>query len=353
MPSRRTTLQSVCALLAGVGAGCIGSSGPSSDRIRWRERIRGRPLLAGETLYIMDRLTLHALSPTDGQTKWTVEYSESDFDQRLCLGSDIAVDGRRVYVPGCDGLRAFRRSDGENAWFVGSPLRAGVGVGDRRVYANADDLLAIDAASGDVDWRVSTGGERLTTPTATPDGVVFTNRVDGAVSAFDADGERRWQYRTDTETRSPAVVGDTVYVATSLEPGRSGRLVALNRADGSVRWTADTPSPKRGTRPVVDGDAVYLGCSGREHGTLVALDRTDGTERWSFTDGNSTVYQPAPAGDTVYAGSNDNNVYALSRGGELRWQVETNSVVGTVVAGDDLLYAANNERLFAIERAGD
>jgi outer membrane protein assembly factor BamB len=53
----------------------------------------------------------------------------------------------------------------------------------------------------------------------------------------------------------------------------------------------------------------------------------------------------------VYAGSNDNHVYAFSRTGEILWQLETNSVVGTVVAGENLLYAANNERLFAIDRS--
>ncbi len=299
----------------------------------------------------MGRLTLHALSPTDGSTRWTTEYSEGDFDQRLCLGSDIAVDDRRLYVPGCDGLRSLRRSDGERTWFVGSPLRQGVGVGDGRVYANADDLLAVDADSGDVVWRANTGGDRLTRPAATADGVVHTNRVDGVVTAFDRDGERRWHHRTDTETRSPTIAGETVYVATSTEPGRRGRLLALNRADGSIRWAVDTPSPKRGTRPVVDRDTVYLGCSGRDHGTLVALDRSDGAERWSFTDENSTVYEPAVTDETVYAGSNDDHVYAFSRTGDPEWQTETNGVVGSVVAGEELLYAATNERLLAIERS--
>jgi len=348
--SRRTTLHSFGVLFTGLGAGCIGSSGPSSDRIRWRKSIRGQPLLDGGTLYVMGRLTLHALSPTDGSTQWVTEYSENEFDQRLCLGSDIAVDGRRIYVPGCDGLRALRRSGGEQTWFVGSSLRQGVGVGDGRVYANAEDLLAIEADSGDIVWRADTGGDRLTKPAATADGVVFTNRVDGIVTAFDSDGDVRWQHRTDAETRSPTVADDTVYVATSTEPGTAGRLLALNRADGAVRWAVDTPSPKRGTRPVVDGDTVYLGCSGRDHGTLVALDRADGAERWVFTDENSTVYEPTVTDDMVYAGSNDNHVYALSRTGERRWQIETNSVVGTVVAGEDHLYAANNERLLAIER---
>lgn len=178
--SRRTALRLSGVLLAGVGAGCIGGPGPSSDRIRWRADVRGRPLLDGKTLYVMGRLTLHALSPTDGSTRWATEYSERDFEQRLCLDSNIAADGERVYVPGCDGLRAVGRSDGEQAWFVESSLRHGVGVADGRVYANAGALLAIDAARGDVVWQVPTGGDRLTRLAATADGVVLTNRVDGS-----------------------------------------------------------------------------------------------------------------------------------------------------------------------------
>jgi len=351
MVSRRTILQSVGVLLGGTGAGCIGQSGPTSDRVQWRKRIRGTPLLGDGSLYVLDRLTLYALSPTDGDEQWTVEYDEDEFDERRCLRSDLALDERRIYVPGCDGVRALRRSDGEQVWSVESPIRDRVATATGRVYANSDEQLAIDAETGAVDWRASIGGERLTSPAATDAVVVFTNRPDGVVAAFDPTGERRWTYRTETETRSPTVADDTVYVATSEVPGREGRLLALDVEDGTVRWAVDTPTLKRGTRPVVGADAVYLGCSGRDHGSLVARNRSDGAERWSFTDENSSVYEPAVADGMVYAGSNDDTLYAFSRSGELQWTVETNSTVGSVVAGDQVVYASNNERLFAVERA--
>lgn len=351
MVSRRTTLQSVATLLGGVGAGCLGQSGPSDNRIRWRKRIRGAPLLDEDTLYVLDHLTLYALSPTDGSERWSVSYDEDEFDERLCLNSDLAVDDQRIYVSACDGLRALRRSDGEQLWSVGAPLRSGVAVEDDRVYANGDDLLAIDAESGDVDWRASVGGERLTRPEATENVVVFTNRSDGVVIAFDPSGERRWTYHTETETRSPTIADGIAYIATTPDPGREGRLAALDLEDGTVQWAVDTPSPRRGTRPVVGTEAVYLGCTGRDHGSLVARSRADGSERWSFTDGNSGVYEPALSDGVVYAGSNDNNLYAFSRSGTRQWTVETNSTVGSVVTGDEFVYASNNERLFAVESA--
>ncbi|AXG07586.1 hypothetical protein DU500_14745 [Haloplanus rubicundus] len=347
MVSRRTTLRSAGLLLG--GAGCLGG-GPDADRVRWRKGISGGLALDGDDLFVLDYLTLHALSSADGERRWAIEYDDDDFERRLCLRSDIVADDRYVYLPGCDGLRALRRSDGERAWFVGSALRTGIGHAGGRVYANADDLLAIDAETGAVDWRVAVGGDRLASPAATEDGVVFVNRVDGVVAAFDADGEHRWTHRTDVETRSPTIRDGTVYVATSPDPGRAGRLLALDLADGAVRWAVDTPSPKRGTRPVADGDAVYLGCTGRDSGRLVSCSRTDGAERWTFADDNSTVYEPAVAGDRVYAGSNDDTLYALSRDGDLLWRVEMDSTVGSVAVDADRVYASSNERLVGVER---
>ena len=179
---------------------------------------------------------------------------------------------------------------------------------------------------------------------------MFANRPDGVVAAFDPDGDRRWAHRTGTETRSPTIADGTVYVGTAPGPGREARLLALDPEGGSERLAVDTPTPKRGTRPAVGQDAVYLGCSGRDTGRLVALDRSDGTERWRVTDDNSTVYQPVLADGTVYAGSNDDTLYACTTAGERQWTVETDSTVGAVVAGEELVYASNNGRLLAVER---
>ena len=168
MVSRRTTLRSGGLLLGGTGTGCLGIGGSDSGRIRWRKGVSGGLVLDGDGLFLLDYLTLHALSPADGERRWAVGYDEDDFERRLCLRSNIVADDRHVYVPGCDGLRALRRSDGERAWFVGSALRTGVGRAGGRVYANADDLLAIDAETGavgsvavDSDLVYASSNERL------------------------------------------------------------------------------------------------------------------------------------------------------------------------------------------------
>ncbi|WP_284014715.1 PQQ-binding-like beta-propeller repeat protein [Halobaculum litoreum] len=298
----------------------------------------------------MGNRQLDARSPADGRTQWRVGWDEDEFDEWGCLQRDLGIGDDLVYVAGCDGLRGLSRADGEREWITSMSLRSGVAVGPDRVYANGRDLIAVDPGSGEVDWRAPTIGARLTRPAVGRGTVVHTDRVDGVVTAFDTDGAQVWQHHTGTETRSPTVADDTVYVATADDPGRTGELLALDRRDGNVRWRADTTGTvKRGTRPVVGDERVFLGCNGTDAGRMIAVDKRDGTERWTFTDGNTTVYEPALADDSVYAGSNDNRVYALGRDGRLRWEFETDRTVGSVVAGDDLVFASSGA-LFALVR---
>lgn len=101
------------------------------------------------------RERLHALSAADGRTRWTAEWDEEEFEDPLCLQHALGADDEGVYVAGCDGIRALPRSDGEREWVADAALRSGVAVGPDRVYANGDDLLAVDVASGDIDWHAS------------------------------------------------------------------------------------------------------------------------------------------------------------------------------------------------------
>jgi outer membrane protein assembly factor BamB len=61
-----------------------------------------------------------------------------------------------------------------------------------------------------------------------------------------------------------------------------------------------------GSRPVVAGDIVYVG---NDDGNLYAA---DGSERWRFETGETVSSSPAVVDDTVYVGSRDGTLYAIS-----------------------------------------
>jgi hypothetical protein len=54
----------------------------------------------------MGRLRLLALSPADGQTRWTRGWAQDERDERFCLSRELGIHDERLYVAGCDGLRA-------------------------------------------------------------------------------------------------------------------------------------------------------------------------------------------------------------------------------------------------------
>ena len=89
---------------------------------------------------------------------------------------------------------------------------------------------------------------------------------------------------------------------------------------------------------------------------LTGCDGTGGTVLWEFETGDSVGSSPAIGSDgTVYVGSSDNKLYALSgKTGDKLWEFETGNVVwsspaigpdGTVYVGswDKKLYAINGK----------
>jgi outer membrane protein assembly factor BamB len=71
---------------------------------------------------------------------------------------------------------------------------------------------------------------------------------------------------------------------------------------------------------VVDG-TVYVGSA---DDTVYALSAADGTKQWDFGTGDAVTSSPAVVDGTVYVGSTDSNVYGLSAAeGTQRWNFRT------------------------------
>jgi eukaryotic-like serine/threonine-protein kinase len=63
-------------------------------------------------------------------------------------------------------------------------------------------------------------------------------------------------------------------------------------------------------------------------GFLAALDAQSGKEVWRLDAGDYVSCQPLVAGDTVYFGSSDFNVYALdAKTGRSKWTIRTDGQI--------------------------
>lgn len=178
---------------------------------------------------------------------------------------------------------------------------------DGVVYVGSNDfwLYALDARNGSKMWSYRTHGPISSSP-AVWNGAVFVASLDGYIYALDArTGAMKWRFRTEGERRFSA-------------PGIHGLIPA--------KEMMPDPFDLFISSPVIAGDTLYIGSG--DH-NVYALDAVRGTLRWRFTTGDVVHASPAVSGGTVYIGSWDRYFYALDAAtGAVRWRF---------ITGDDQL----------------
>jgi outer membrane protein assembly factor BamB len=175
---------------------------------------------------------VQAVSARDGKVRWT-------YDAKLAVPGDLVVSGDRVLL----GSRTY-------------------------------DLIALDAATGQEQWRHYYWFSWIESPPVVRDGVVYTGSSDAvSVYALDAaNGSLRWRTPVPGWSWARTAVNDGFVVAGTVgvgpSPGsRNGGLVALERGSGAVRWlyqkepSQDVIDAKKswgfGASPLIVDDIVY------------------------------------------------------------------------------------------------
>lgn len=410
--TRRRLLQAAGSSVIAFGAGC---SAPTADEVDNLETETGWSTFRGDrynTGYAPE------VDPVgrDPSVVWTFEAGD-DF-----WGSPVVADGR-VYVGNADHfLYAIDAETGDQEWAFEADHRieGTPAVADGTVYVASYDqsIYAIDAATGDLEWDLATGGLVRSSPKVVDGGVYigagchnlacqwYGENVEenGWVYALDADsGEVNWRFNTGVEVVStPAIGDDTVYIGCS-----DGHLYALDRATGDERWRYEATdliwsSPALGFETVfftdwdskvyavnarsgeerwtyrsfgsyisgstaIDEEAVYFGHTPanappdptRTNAEVFALDRETGEERWAYmTDALEIGSSPAITDDMLYIGGHSQvdeggtGIYALTKEGQRQWFFEVKERgVGTSPAIVDgvLYFGAADNNLYALE----
>lgn len=292
---------------------------------------------------------VYAVSANDGTEAWSHDVGGQVW------GTPAYHDGTVVIGSGPeDDQKAFTAFDlqtGEVRWE--QPLNANQlspAVHDGNAYFASGELVAVDIASGSMQWRQDVSGK---TSPAVLDGTVYvgsggarpTDSGAGRVFAFDAaDGSSVWRARIDekvTKRCHHTAAEGTVFVG-----GHQGTLFALDAADGEERWQFSVGDGILSSPAVVDGVA-YVGsghweAAGRH---VYALNVDDGSERWRFDAGTQVFSSPAVADGVVYVGDTGGTVIALDAAdGSLRWRASVGASVNAApVVLDGVLYAASRD----------
>lgn len=154
----------------------------------------------------------------------------------------------------------------------------------------------------------------------------------------------------------PGLQADGTTIYASVPPGQ---LSAIDTETGSRLWVYPT-EPESGV-PLVftkvalnsTGDTLYTGSYDQ---SLYALTVTDGAvaPRWEFPTGNIIVGGPAYADGTVFIGSSDHILYAVdAEGGAKRWEFETgNAIWAAPKVADGRVYVGSmDHKLYALDAA--
>lgn len=225
-------------------------------------------------------------------------------------------------------------------------------VGGGMVYAtdNRQTLYAVDAATGQEQWRYTELGRLNRGPTLA-DGTLYVG-TDTGLQAIDVDARtEQWYYSFGYgygegldrgeyfPSGAPTVHDGTVYVGTN-----GGVVHAVDATTGEKRWTFTAPVRRppgfgeiegltydniAGAISVSDGTAFFSSWNGH----VYALDADTGRLRWSFDAKDQLEGAATLVGNNVYA-AGDRNLYALdSADGTLRWKLNQASDDADVTRG--------------------
>lgn len=142
-----------------------------------------------------------------------------------------------------------------------------IAAGPDRVFTRVQgDVLAVDRADGRLNWRVRTNANSARGLALTENRVVFGGYY--SLCAVDAaTGDAQWRREYEAGNLRPAIAGDLIVATGENHPDHTGLLVAVSRT-GEERWQTPIPGGAKISRPAIADGQIYVGTA---HGQLIAF----------------------------------------------------------------------------------
>ena len=313
----------------------------ATGTLKWKFATKGEKRFAAKHI--------HGMQPES-------EQMPDPFDFYL---SSPAVSNGTVYFGSGDGnVYALDAAAGTLKWKfqTGDVVHASPALADGLLFIGSWDTFfyALDAATGAERWRFKTGDDPaihnqigIQSSAAVANGVVYFGCRDSKLYALDArTGEKKWALdnKGSWVIGSPAIKDGKVYFSTA----DTGLFYGVDARTGAELFALRFQWPMFSS-PAIAGNIAYLGS---HQGKLLAIDVAAHKSAWTFetdasrqngpalTDANgkpnyaaamaSNFYDdivagvqkmfnvgailssPTIAGDTLYVGSADGNLYAIS-----------------------------------------
>jgi outer membrane protein assembly factor BamB len=323
----------------------------SSPTILWSHNVGG-PVEAqvtvspdGQTLYVASLGgSLTALHRADGSEQWILPLGERSY-------ATVAVAPDGTLYAGSDAKTLVAVSPGGKVkWSLETDGEADTGpavAGDGTVVFAAGRMVYAVTPAGQIKWRFAAKRKVFTSPAIGSRGRVFVGSQDHHAYALTGEGTLAWSVDLGADVDGAPAVGDdgAVFVGTDGD-----EIVRLDPDSGAIVWRSNVGGYVRGTLSVARDGSVLAGVYGptprevrvrSDDGSLVGQFAIQGTGAREFG-----VHGGALEDDvgTLLFGTQDDDVYAIGKSGELLWHFTTEGDVdapvtlltdGTVVIGSD------------------
>ncbi len=267
--------------------------------------------------------------------RWVADIGEGEKTGVLSAQPMVAY-GRVYSMDGAGVVSAFSLHDGARIWRtptkpkkmrssnLGGGLTGADGTGF--VGEGVAESRAIDAATGEIRWRVDVGTPGRSAPTVADGRMVFGTIDERLVALESATGRQLWSYNASEAATivfgqpAPAVADNVV-----LAGFGSGDVAALRMQTGEPVWS-DTLGSGGGRNsimdfssihglPVISDGTAYVISLGR---VLTAIDMRSGRRLWERTVGGKDNL--VIAGNWLFMLSSDQQLACLDKtDGHVRW----------------------------------
>jgi eukaryotic-like serine/threonine-protein kinase len=255
---------------------------------------------------------VYALDAASGNLKWKFKTGD-------VVHASPAISGGTLFVGSWDSyFYALGAGSGKEIWRFKTGedpdihnqvgIQSSAAVADGVVYFGCRDskFYAVDAATGKERWSFSNKGSWVITSPAVLDGKVYFGTSDtGLLHAFETKSGAplfSLDFKHWPMFSSPAIAGGTLYIGSN-----QGRLNAIDLRTQKVAWSFETEDSKKNgptyTKP--DGTPNYEAA----FFDFFYDDMVTGVQKMMAV--GAILSSPLVAGNIVYVGSTDGNVYAL------------------------------------------
>lgn len=253
----------------------------------------------------------------------------------------------------------WQESVGEGSDLYSQPLQPLLRSGVVYTAAQAGEVTAVDADTGDELWQIELAAG-ISAGLGWSDGNLLLASRDGKLHMLSSvDGSQVWQVATSSEVLAVPQTANNVVLVQAID----GRLTAYGAKQGDLLWSHASDLPNltlRGTStPVVDGTISYAGFA---NGKLLAFDNQKGKIIWqqriSSPQGRSDMERlvdidgPLQLVDgTLYVTAYQGNLTAVDAlTGKINWQQPISSFRAPAIYGGQVFVVTDKGSVMAYER---